>query len=1018
MSFFSNLAAVIGKASLESLADHIRLENVENRTTLVMKDGTLVSMLRLAGMSQVPGANEIIDAAERMRLGLAPFLSRPGHAISFSFTRDHDAAADAINRAIRMTSRLAQRANLDVSDVLMERQKILSERLVFEQTLVCLYSRRVLMDKEEVKMESGNVQKRMKSRPIIIDGQENGRTMEGLMIRHDSFVNIMEKLFKDTGQIAERLSARDMIVEARAGINPSIRTESEGWTPNLPVWADSTNDGANPLGSTLTMMPETAEQMNGQDFSNLVPITLDRQIATEDAFIEDSQCVRIGGDYFTSFDMSVPPEVLVDFNTLVHRMNTGSRKVPWRCTFLLESGGVQAMALKERYLDFFTLLSKMHNKRIGDAIRALRDIDGETDNIVRFRATFTTWSKNREELRIFSQTLQNAVKSWGNVMIDGMSGDILATTVSTIPGVTLAPTAPTGAGPLTDILCLSPIGRVASPWDTGPVMFRTQSGKAWAFQPGSSRQETWINLFCGTPGSGKSVLLNAINLGTILSSNPSSTGVVLPRISIIDIGSSSSGLISLIKEALPPNMRHMATFKRLTMSEKDAINVFDTPLGARKPTPLDRAFIINFMSIICSSGTDKVSGQMVGLISAAIDSVYERYSDDNNPKKYYPGEELTVDEALRKAGHVPEAEETWWEIVDTLASAGSLYEAEVAQRRAVPLLSDLATAASQDHGITSLYGHNIKEVTGEITVEAFTRLITEISRDYPILSTYTRLDFGSSRIISLDLMDVAPSGESDMSIKQTALMYMVGRQICTREFYQKEDDFKLLVERKFLPKQYLNYHVMRCRENLQIQKVICFDEFHRAKGAPAVIDQVERDAREGRKFNISVNVISQLPEDFSKDMIDMSSGVFICNARGSSLDFLKKNLGLSSADEHVLKYNLTGPSKDGAPFWVMFMIKNQGQIRQELVLTLGPVELWAFSTTAKDIAIRQALYDKIGPKMARTVLAKRFPGGSAQSEIDARIARIESAADRLGDSASQNVINDLIQELTQQALVL
>lgn len=1018
MGFFNNLAAMLGRVSQESVADHIRLENIENTHTAVMKDGTLVSMIRLGGMFKIPGADAIIDSAERMRLGMAPFLSRPGHAISLNFVRDPQAASYAIGKAMRQTSRLAKRAEMDVDDVLNERQKILSERLVLEQTLVCLFSRPILLDKEENKLEQQLVAERTKDDLIVHDGQVHGRTKESLLIRHESFVAVALRLFQDTGQMADLMNVREMIVEARSGLNPDQRVDSDSWTPNLPTWADIEQHGTSPLGSTITMAPETTEQMSGYDFANFMPITLDRQISTEDGHVEDAQCVRIGGYYFASFDLSVPPEVLVDFNTLVARMGAGGRKIPWRSTFLIESGGVQAVALKERYLDFFTILAKRHNKRIGESIRELREIDGEIDNIVRFRATFTTWSKNRDELRIFAQALQNAVKSWGNAVIDGMSGDIMATTISTVPAATLASTAPTGAGPLTDILCLSPIGRVASPWDVGPVMFRTASGKPWPFQPGSSKQETWINLFCGTPGSGKSVLLNAINLGTILSSNPSSTGVVLPRISIIDIGASSSGLISLIREALPRKQKHLATFKRLSMSLADSVNVLDTPLGSRAPTPLARAFLINFMSIICSTGRDKVSSQMIGLISAAIDEVYVKYADGPSSKKYYPGEELIVDAALQELGHESHDDEKWWEIVDILASGGYLYEAEVAQRRAVPVLPDLTAAATQSPAILSLYGTNIKEKTGEVTVEAFTRMISEIARDYPILSSHTRLDFGSSRIISLDLMDVAPSGDSDMAIKQTALMYMVGRQVCTREFYQKEDDFRLMVERGALPKQYLQYHIMRCRENLQIQKVICFDEFHRAKGAPSVIDQVERDGREGRKFNISVNVISQLPEDFSKEMLDMASGIFVCNARGSSLEFLDENIGLTPADVQVMSYKLTGPSPEGAPFWAMFMIKNRGQIRQELVLTLGPVELWAFSTTAKDIAIRQALYEAVGPKKAREVLAKRFPGGSAQKEIDARIARIEDAAERLGDSAAENVIADIVEELKNQALVL
>ena len=42
--------------------------------------------------------------------------------------------------------------------------------------------------------------------------------------------------------------------------------------------------------------------------------------------------------------------------------------------------------------------------------------------------------------------------------------------------------------------------------------------------------------------------------------------------------------------------------------------------------------------------------------------------------------------------------------------------------------------------------------------------------------------------------------------------------------------------------------------------------------------------------------------------------------------------------------------------------------------TLGPVELWAFCTTAEDARIRNKLYQKIGPAEARRVLAIYFVG--------------------------------------------
>ena len=96
----------------------------------------------------------------------------------------------------------------------------------------------------------------------------------------------------------------------------------------------------------------------------------------------------------------------------------------------------------------------------------------------------------------------------------------------------------------------------------GALLFRSPDGKPWPFQPGSTQQTTWIDLVYARPGSGKSVLSNAINLALCLSGGLTR----LPRIAIIDIGPSSSGLISLLKKLCRPE----ATFSCLSSFTNDA----------------------------------------------------------------------------------------------------------------------------------------------------------------------------------------------------------------------------------------------------------------------------------------------------------------------------------------------------------------------------------------------------------------------------------------------------------------
>jgi intracellular multiplication protein IcmB len=81
-----------------------------------------------------------------------------------------------------------------------------------------------------------------------------------------------------------------------------------------------------------------------------------------------------------------------------------------------------------------------------------------------------------------------------------------------------------------------------------------------------------------------------------------------------------------------------------------------------------------------------------------------------------------------------------------------------------------------------------------------------------------------------------------------------------------------------------------------------------------------------------------------------------------------------------------------------------------LVNTLGPVEMWAFSTTPLDVALRSRLYSRVGPGEARKRLARVFPTGTAKREIERRKdERLRRGED--DDHAQEGVIEELVDEL-------
>lgn len=1009
-------ARIVGAFMQESLADIIRVETMENDRTIVMKDGSMMSMILLEGALRTPGEEEIGEMVERLRIALSPYLSSPGHVIDFTFIRDSKAAKREVKTLIEKTGRSARSLGLDIGDVLAEREKVLSRSMVSETCLVTVYTRPDTMSGEEASEEKAMTAEKIKNTPVMANAHSVTKTAEAVFTRHQSLIDAVDRSFKMVGQLSRILTVEEVMREIRASLYPSTAPVKTEWSPRMPRWSLDNREQA-----PFVMMPESETEMAGKDVSPVFEPPFDAQLATEDCFVENSRNVRIGDQIFSSFDMTLAPETLPDFDELVLDITAKSQDIPWRCSLQIESGGMHSQSLKGIFLSVFAFANPTHNRRIRDALSVLRDIDGQMDTVVKFRMTFATWADTSRPdiLRKNAQVLNGAVQRWGNSRADGISGDQLATTISTVPGVSMASTAPVAAAPLGNALTMAPIARQASPWKFGSVLMRTDDGKTWPYQPGSSKQTTWVTLLVGTPGSGKSVMMNAINFASAIS--PSTAGgkdPVLPRVAMIDIGPSSSGMISLLKEALPADRRHEVVFRKLRMSRDDAINVFDTQLGMREPTANERTFLINFMSLICGDGVSPPSGAMRGLITACIDRVYEDLKDDKSPRRYLREDEHDVDRALEELGFEETTETVWWEVVDFLMENGRLVEAEIAQRHAVPTVADLVTASQSDQ-VSSLYANARDTETDQPIMNSFQRMISEVVRDFPILSTYTRFSIGGSRIVSLDLMDVTASGAGAAARKQTAIMYMLARQVLTRDFFLDETEFRSKVNNGVLPETFLTHHVERARQNLQLPKLICMDEFHRTGKIDMICDQVLQDAREGRKFNVDIKIASQLIEDFPESIVQIVSSLVVCNAGSeASIDYLDKMFLLTEQEKYTLRHKLTGPSSRGAPVWTMFRLKDEGMARQKLILTLGPAEIWAFSTTAEDVVLRSRLYEDIGPRLTRKVLARRFPGGSAKSEIESRVAQMEEQGQRLGDEDRGDVLGAMVEDLKKQALLL
>ena len=217
-----------------------------------------------------------------------------------------------------------------------------------------------------------------------------------------------------------------------------------------------------------------------------------------------------------------------------------------------------------------------------------------------------------------------------------------------------------------------------------------------------------------------------------------------------------------------------------------------------------------------------------------------------------------------------------------------------------------------------------------------------------------------------------------------------------------------------IPEPYRDWHAARLRDIRESPKRLCYDEFHRTAGAPAVRAQVERDVREARKLRVRLALASQRLDDFGGALAELANRYWILGSGGKAkeAEALAATFGLSDTLSDVIRYRLTGPGRDGAP--ALLIAAGQGRRFEQLVVnTPGPVELWALTTSPGDVALRRRLYGQLPPARARAALARAFPEGTARPRIEDELARLDSPV--TGRAASEEAVLDRLAEEVARA---
>ncbi len=976
------------KAFRQSVSSFIHLETSENETTMVGSDGSLISYIKIDGSRQIIGQEEYEHIVEASTIKMGSRFDRQGHALQIYFARDPSRIRQTLEAYIQPSRKTAENAVIEVDDVFEERINHLERFLTHEECYFVLWTRPAALTKSELQRTKKETQDKAKAWVTAPEAQYPYSTVDPLRTRHKSFVIAIMSAVNELALQADLLDVHTALMHVRSNLFPDHAHEK--WRPCLP-------------GDPIPPRMPTDKV----DVSDLLWPNLATQITAADAKILGKSIVRIGDLLWAGGDMTLGPMDATGFPVLLNRLVDAD--IPFRISFLMEGGGMASTSMRT-FIATIMGPTNAANKQVKYSLEGLQTLSRK-EPVVRLRISFATWCRVSEKDAILDRlsVLLQSIESWGYCQVSEFSGDPLDCIMSSAMGIHCGGTAPTGIAPMIEVMRLLPWQRPSSPFNAGSIILRTPDGKIWPYQTGSNLTTTWFDLIFAQPGAGKSVLLNSLNLGTCFGAGLSK----LPYVAVIDIGPSSSGLISLIREALPLNRQHEASYYRLQMSHQYAINPFDTQLGCRFPLPEERSYLVELLTLLCTPpGYDRPYDGMQQLCGLVVDEMYRWRNDEAanaEARPYLPRLEADVDEALQKFNiHLP-TDPYWWDVVDRMFELEQYHVANLAQRHAVPTLSDSITASRRPQ-IRTLLEETSVGFSAETVIAAFERMVTSAIREFPILSSVTQFDIADSRICSLDLMDVCPQGD-ETADRQTSIMYMLARHALVRSWWMSKEAVN------HIPAKFQEFHELRLQEISESPKRLCYDEFHRTSKSYSVRSQIIRDVREGRKRGVQIVLTSQLLDDFDDDMVDLATGVWILGTAISdkAVDDVQERFGLSNTARDVIRHKLTGPKSIGAPC-LLVLGTTDGRYEQHVYNTLGPIELWALSTSAEDVAIRNRLYGKLGAGRARKILAGTFPGGSARSEIRRRVlARSEDGQARA--AMISFIIDELVNEMVEASRI-
>lgn len=968
----------------------IDVATTEGKNTIVMRDGTLLTAIKVHGSTRDIRYEEYVEIFDSLESTFKSLFLSKDHYFSWTFKSDPENVDEAISKAwTNQVLETADKLELDLKDIIKEIHDVYAKKCQDESTYLLVWTNIHMSTKHEKKLHAERYNKFMQGTPRHSEAQPIKFTAPDFYEKHVATCDHLVSELLNISIYSSISSTHDFLRDIRINIDETFTPKD--WEARVP---------GDPI--PLRIIAD-----NDADLSGLFHKSLPEQLIPRRIDHEAEGIVRSGDVYYAPLTLETHPKQPEPFDALFGDIYKS--RIPFRMHMLLKNNGMAIFGMKVMFARFLSFTGSQANKRLIECYDNLEALALAGEEIISSQISFCTWSRNLEdfsEIRQRKHSLARKIASWGSCDVAAAEGDETESMLSSIGGTTLGTVAEAAAAPLYDALKMAPIARMGSAWETGSKLYRTNTGKLVSYMPYSKQQLAWVKFIVGPMGSGKTVHLNGEHFSLLL--HPDNDE--LPFILNIDIGPGMKGFCSMVRDALPKHRKHEVIYEKLQNRADSSINSFDTPPGLRYPLSNQMAFLETYLTMLCCDDESGVAPEGVAdvvtpLIKLAYDYRKERdtasrYARNISPKVDEVLDELDIDKANKDNRFI-----TWYDVVDFLSSHGEDHCTSIAQRYAVPTIEDVVSSLSNPRIANTFKRLTVKSTGENICIYMERKLISAINK-YPIISGVTKFDIGTARIVSLDLDEVA-KGVGESAVRRLRLMYFLAYFTLTKRIFTgKEHLLEMQMDNSGLfPFDYTDIHKKHIASVERTPKRFSGDEIHRFKKDPMAKQLQELSIREGRKWKVDIIQASQLAEDYDPEMVKLATDIVILGrGNAANIKSIKEHFSLPSNLVERMESSMRRPSKDGSTI-VSLVETDKARYQQFLYSMYGPSFLWATTSTRDDTIVKDALIEILGTQRSRKLLVELYPAGNLDDEIDDRRRR----AQILKQPSNKDLISDIDQ---------